>query len=59
MREYRLYCLGGDGRFIKSKEITATDDNDALAQARGMKLGVNCELSERGRLVAEIVAHAA
>jgi len=59
MREYRLYCLDGDGSITKAHEISATSDDDALAQAREMKLPMRCELWQRGRLVAEIDAHRA
>ena len=54
MPEYRLYCLGDDGRFAKSHEIHAEDDADALAKARGMKLDVVCELWNRNRLVGKL-----
>jgi hypothetical protein len=56
MPEYRLYCLDGAGKFTNAHEITATDDADALARARELKLPVKCELWERGRLVAKIPA---
>ena len=51
MSEYRLYCLDDHGRFTKSHEIEAKDDDDALAKARAMKLPVVCELWTRNRLV--------
>jgi hypothetical protein len=54
MAEYRLYCLNDGGRFSKSHEIEARDDDDALAKARAMKLDVFCELWNRERLVAKI-----
>jgi hypothetical protein len=57
MPDYRLYCLGDDGRFRKAHEIAASDDGEAVAKARAMKFQVRCELWERERLVAEIPAH--
>jgi len=54
--EYRLYCLGDDGRFTRAYEIEAMSDDEALALARVKKLGVKCELWERGRLVAKLPA---
>ena len=57
MGEYRLYCIGDDGRFTKSDEIDAKDDDEALALSRKMKLPVKCELWERGRLMAKLSAH--
>jgi hypothetical protein len=54
--QYRLYCLNDHGRFAKSHEIEARDDEDALAKARAMKLPVRCELWSGNRLVAELPA---
>jgi hypothetical protein len=52
MIEYRLYCINEAGRFTKAHEIVASDDADALDQAREMHLEVRCELWEKGRKVA-------
>ena len=57
MPEYRLYCLNGEGRFSMSHEIKASDDADALAKARAMKLTVACELWNRDRIVGKLPAH--
>ena len=54
MSEYRLYCLNDHGKFTKSHEIDASDDDDALAQAQAMKLPVLCELWARDRFVAKL-----
>lgn len=54
MPEYRLYCLDDKGRFAKSHEIYADDDDAALAVARAMKLDVLCELWNRNRYVAKL-----
>lgn len=56
MPQYRLYCLNEQGGFTTSHEITASDDTDALAKARDMKLPVVCELWSRNRLVAKLPA---
>jgi hypothetical protein len=58
MPEYRLYCLDGDGHFAQVHEIGAISDADALQQTLEMKLGVKCELWQRGRLVARLPAAA-
>jgi len=57
MPEYRLYCLGGDGRIEAAEEITATGDAEAIMIAKAMKKTVRCELWERGRKVAVIDPH--
>ena len=57
MPEYRLYCLNEHGRFAKSHEIAAGDDEQALAKARAMKLPVPCELWALERLVAKLPPH--
>ena len=51
MSEYMIYCLDDKGRFTKAHEIEASDDEDALAKARAMKLPMVCELWNRNRLV--------
>ena len=58
MPEYRLYCLNDHGGFAKSHEIEALSDADALAQARAMKLDMECELWNRNRLVTKLPPHA-
>jgi hypothetical protein len=57
MPDYRLYCLADDGRFTKSHEISAANDDEALLKAREMKLPVRCELWEKSRLIAKLPAH--
>jgi hypothetical protein len=57
MSQYRLYCLNDHGRFTKSHEIDASDDADAVSQARAMKLAVVCELWDRDRMVAKLPPH--
>jgi hypothetical protein len=57
LSEYRLYCLNESGRFTKSHDIDARDDEEALAKARTMKLPVLCELWSRDRFVAKLPPH--
>jgi len=57
MAEYRLYSLDDKRRFTKAHEIEASDDEDALAKARAMKLPVICELWTRNRLVKKLPPH--
>jgi len=59
MREYRLYCLDGVGKFTKVHEIEAESDEEALDAARAMKLPTKCELWQRDRLMAKLPAHRA
>jgi hypothetical protein len=59
MGEYRLYCLNDDGRFSKSHDILAADDDQAIEKAEELKLPVKCELWQQGRLVATLDAHEA
>jgi hypothetical protein len=54
MPEYRLYCLNDQGSFVRSHEIEASSDADALAQAQALNLEVACELWNRNRLVAKL-----
>jgi hypothetical protein len=57
MDGYRLYCRGGDGKFIGTHEIEAADDGEALTKARAMKLPVKCELWQRDRMIGIIDPH--
>lgn len=57
MAEYRLYSLGRDGRFMKTHDIVAENDDEAIAKARSLQLQDKCELWERDRLVAELPSH--
>ena len=62
MTQYRLYCLGGDGKLskiTKAEEIDASDDAEAIAISTEMKHLVSCELWDRGRRVAAIPPHKA
>ena len=56
MPAYRLYCLDDAGKFTKVHDIAADSDVEAIQHAADKKLGVRCELWDRGRLVAELPA---
>ena len=51
---YRLYCLDGAGKITTAEWLAADDDQDALKQARARKLGVQCEVWDRKRLVGAV-----
>jgi hypothetical protein len=59
MREYRLYCVDGIGKFTQVHDLAAANDAAALLQARAMKLSGKCELWEHGRIVAVLDPHSA
>jgi len=59
MAEYRLYCLNEAGKFTKALDIDARNDEAAIDRARELKLQVECELWERGRMVAKLDPHRA
>ena len=52
MTGYRLYTFDGANRIIGVHEIEATNDADALSQARRIKSGIKLELWQRERLIA-------
>jgi hypothetical protein len=56
MPECRLYFLDEAGQFIRSHEIEAADDADALTRAKEMKLLAASELWDHKRIVARIPA---
>jgi hypothetical protein len=54
--DYKLYCLGGDGKITRSEWIDAQNDQDAIAIARAMGKSVDCEIWKGNRLVARVPA---
>ena len=54
--DYRLYCLGGDGKITAADWIDAESDESAIAIARDMKKSVDCEIWKGNRLVARVPA---
>jgi hypothetical protein len=59
MAEYRLYCLDETGRISTAHDMEAPSDEDAIREARAMKIEVKCELWEHERLVAVLEPHSA
>lgn len=51
---YILYFLDEHGRIRGAEWFAATDDSDALAQVRRMKVECDCELWQRARNVAKL-----
>jgi hypothetical protein len=57
MASYRLYCLDGLGHISLADWIEASSDDDAVAEARRMKIGGSkCEVWDGKRLVARLGA---
>jgi hypothetical protein len=57
MDVYRLYCLDGAGKIDFAESLNASDDEDAIQQAKVLKDGARrCEVWQRTRLVAELDA---
>jgi hypothetical protein len=58
MSDYRLYYQDRTGRIGLADWIKASDDQDAVRQARILKRhALKCEVWERNRLVAQLDAH--
>ena len=59
MRDYRLYCLDGEKRIQRAADvITASCDDDAVAQALALDRLTACEIWLGRRLVATLPAPA-
>lgn len=56
MVDYRLYCLGGDGKIRSAEWLSSDTDEDAIAAARTLRRAPVCEIWERTRFVARIPA---
>ena len=55
MAAYRFYCMDPDGRINMADWIEATDDQDAIRQARETKPeAIKCEVWLNERLVAKL-----
>ena len=58
MRNYRLYCLDHAGKISLAYDISASDDEEAVAEARKLRhKALKCEIWERNRLVASFDLH--
>jgi hypothetical protein len=51
---YRLYCFDGVGKVWAPDWLHASSDEEAIALAQAMDVGVKCEIWEGKRLVATI-----
>ena len=51
---YRLYCFDGVGKVWAPDWLRASSDDEAIALAQAMDVGVKCEIWEGKRLVATI-----
>ena len=54
MPSYRIYCYDGAGKLWVADSIEAESDEQALAEARSMKVAIKCEVWERDRLVGTV-----
>ena len=54
MPSYRVYCYDGAGKLWVADSIEAAGDEEALAEARAMKVAIKCEVWERDRLVGTV-----
>ena len=54
--DYKLYCLGNDGKITRADWIDAESDEKAIAIARAMEKSVDCEIWKGNRLVARVSA---
>jgi hypothetical protein len=54
--DYKLYCLGNNGKITRSDWIDADSDGKAIAIARAMEKSVDCEIWKGNRLVARVSA---
>jgi hypothetical protein len=52
--DYRVYVIGKHGHFIRVHEIEASDDDEALLQAKHWVDGLSVEVWHRGRRVAHL-----
>lgn len=56
-RVYRVFLLGHNGRITGSRDLNADDDEQAIAEARALRLPCKCEVWERARVLAELPEH--
>lgn len=54
MPNYRVYCYDGAGKLWVADWIDASSDEEALAEARTLKVAVRYEVWQRDRLVGSI-----
>jgi hypothetical protein len=57
LRDYRLYCLDGEGHIHQAELIRADGDDDAISIARKHKNGaLKCEVWQGDQLIAKLEA---
>jgi hypothetical protein len=44
MPDYRLYCIGSEGHFVRCEEFVADGDEQAIALSQSMRGGYAAEL---------------
>jgi hypothetical protein len=54
MTEYRVYCLDRDGMAVDVQSIAATNDEEAIKQAKSLEGLRQCEVWRGKRLIATI-----
>jgi hypothetical protein len=54
MPNYRLYCYDGADKVWSAEWLQAASDEEAIATAQRMDVGIKCEVWEGQRLVATI-----
>ena len=53
-RQYRVFLLGHNDKITGSRDLDATDDEEAIAAAYALKLPCKCEVWERVRVLAQL-----
>jgi hypothetical protein len=53
MADYRVYCLSG-GKIASARWIEAESDDQALANAKALNQGAECEVWQGGRLIGKV-----
>jgi hypothetical protein len=51
---YRLYCFDGANKVWTADSVEAPTDKAAIIAARGMDIGIKCEIWQGSRLVATL-----
>jgi hypothetical protein len=51
MPQYRIYTVGGDGKFSGAKNVECANDQEAIQKAQQRVNGSDVELWEHGRFI--------
>jgi hypothetical protein len=54
MPDYRVYLIDKNDRIISAREMTAASDEEALAIAQALAVGVDVEVWQLGRKVGRL-----